>query len=546
MPRSTNLLPAKGLFSIDNLSKNPELPYFIVQSPRRFVARLAENLNNTFNGVYFVIAVYPARGTFYVAPKELPFVKKHKRILARTRNIQELLKYFSKSEPETLHAIYPIERYGRRLGTLLLVAKEKQEAEFIQVSKMLEQLVPHISSLLWGSLQTAKLLKENRALKDALRRLENRIRFDAISEASAGVAHEFNNILGAIESQLELMWAQARNPKLNHICPVHELIKDKINSVRELIADGKLIVSRLKGFDVQKEKYEPISIRKVLLDAFKLFYPKLKMKELEEKKDVDIKVLSLQDATVIGSATELKEVITNLLLNAVDAIEGKGTISIGTNINKGKITVFVADTGMGMGSRELSKIFMPYYTTKEKGTGLGLALSLKIVRSHGGTIEVESVPGKGSVFRVMLPVAKKGTVALAAFAPAEEPECNLDILFVDDNDIFRQSTSELLRQKGFSVTEACSYEEALKKCSEHRFDFAILDLYIPPKSGEEIAREILKLSPTTRLIYTTGSIEDATERIFNPPAPIIQKPFKIEELLKLLVKNISSIEHKAA
>jgi CheY-like chemotaxis protein len=242
----------------------------------------------------------------------------------------------------------------------------------------------------------------------------------------------------------------------------------------------------------------------------------------------------------------------NLCVNARDAIEGKGIIAINTKriyidsevakvYTDGSEGLFVAleviDNGMGMDQEVVQRIFEPFYTTKEqgKGTGLGLSMIYGFVKSHKGFLDVESSPGKGSVFRVFLPATDEVDIQQEKGPLLKTDKGKEHILVVDDEYVLRDFLEQALRGYGYVVSLAENGEQAVKlfQLKPDKIDLVILDMIMPKMDGEQALKEIRKLNESVPVIITSGySDKEKLEAISQMKiAGIIHKPFRIDKLL---------------
>jgi CheY-like chemotaxis protein/anti-sigma regulatory factor (Ser/Thr protein kinase) len=233
----------------------------------------------------------------------------------------------------------------------------------------------------------------------------------------------------------------------------------------------------------------------------------------------------------MGDATQIHQVIINLCTNAYQAMQDKGgtlevklsevDVAYDETVEKigmqpGRhLQLLVIDEGCGMDAAVLNRIFEPYYTTKEqgKGTGLGLSVIHGIVKNHRGDITVTSSPGKGTTFKVYLPIIEDGDIA-AEFEPANEAaKGNERILLIDDEEQIVSMEQKMLENLGYEVTARTDSSEALREFSEkpQNFDLVITDMTMPHITGDELAQKLLDIKPDIPVILCTGFNEDITE-----------------------------------
>jgi len=246
---------------------------------------------------------------------------------------------------------------------------------------------------------------------------------------------------------------------------------------------------------------------------------------------------------VIGSAPELREVLTNLIFNAVDAMPVGGTITVRTSAEEGQVRIAVSDTGFGMTEDEKARCLEPFFTTKgEAGTGLGLAVVYGIIQRHGGTIEIDSEKGKGTTFSLLLPATT------LVESEAKEDDSNtvrraLNVLVVDDQDIICELIAAHLSADGHQPVMISDATDALRRFEESPFDLLVTDQSMPGMSGEQLARSVKERKPETRVIMLTGFGNDvmtnsnSTEGIDR----VLAKPVSSDQLRKAIFEVTNPI-----
>jgi CheY-like chemotaxis protein len=247
-------------------------------------------------------------------------------------------------------------------------------------------------------------------------------------------------------------------------------------------------------------------------------------------------------AYVKGDAVELREVLVNMIYNAVDAMPSGGEVRVSTQETRERVVVCITDTGTGMGPEVKQRLFDPFFTTKGKaGTGMGLAVSFGIIRRHEGSIEVDSEPGRGTTFRISLPkVAPAATDNAKNLLIAEgitTDEDKVRILVVDDETHVREVLIEALEGEGCEVVSAPSGEIALALFDQYdgKFDAVFTDIGMPEMSGWELVNEIRERSKTIPLAIVSGwadAISVQTRNAVNADW-VIAKPFDINKISKI-------------
>jgi CheY-like chemotaxis protein len=259
------------------------------------------------------------------------------------------------------------------------------------------------------------------------------------------------------------------------------------------------------------------------------------------------------DLTVMADSGQISQVLMNLATNARDAMPEKGCLTISTEsvvldhefIKKhgyGKLGTYallsVTDTGTGMDEKAKEKIFEPFFTTKEvgQGTGLGLSIVYGIVKQHNGYITCYSEPGKGTTFKIYLPmikreIAKTETVVLPPVSSGTET-----VLIAEDDAAVRTFVKAVLEQFGYKVIEAVDGEDAISRFTENqdRVQLLILDVIMPKKNGKEVYEEIRKDQPDVKVIFSSGYTADLLRKkgVIEEDLIVISKPVSPTELLK--------------
>jgi CheY-like chemotaxis protein len=282
------------------------------------------------------------------------------------------------------------------------------------------------------------------------------------------------------------------------------------------------------------------------------------------RKDISINVELDPELEVFeGDAGQIEQLVLNLLLNAGDAMPGQGTLDIRTcNVSHEEISgevftpkegpylmIAVHDTGIGMDEETRERIFEPFFTTKQmgRGTGLGLASVYGAVKGHGGYIDVDSEIGKGTTFRIYLPVERSGKAEEAAEPQPEDPEPSQapsrgTILLVDDEQAVLKVATEILRKLRFSVLAAKEGEEALRLFRDNRQEIVlvILDIVMPRMGGSEVFQQLRDIAPGVKVLLCSGySIQGEADRLIGMGASgFIQKPFSFQSLEQSIVDII--------
>ncbi len=318
----------------------------------------------------------------------------------------------------------------------------------------------------------------------------------ALGQLASGVAHDFNNSLAAILGRTQLLRRQTKDDAL-----VRNL--DIIQTAAE---DAAATVRRIQTFARKSpvREFELLDVRGLLNDAVEITRTRWENEARLRGLDYDVTLDAEHGLQTLGSASELREVFVNLIVNAVDAMPTGGKLEISCERIGTDLRLRFADSGTGMPEDVRQKIFDPFFTTKgAQGTGLGLSVSYSIIERHEGTINVTSELGSGTVFTIDLPGKIVASVEEAApEVPVEMPP--LSILVVDDESAVRETLADMLEALNHRVVLAQSGQEALQKLAGGDFDFVFTDLAMPEMDGWETARGIRKRKPDMRIVLVTG------------------------------------------
>jgi signal transduction histidine kinase/ActR/RegA family two-component response regulator/predicted negative regulator of RcsB-dependent stress response len=347
----------------------------------------------------------------------------------------------------------------------------------------------------------------------------------ALGELSFGVAHNVNNTLTGILGRAQLLMR-------NHTDPA------KIEAALEMIIksaeDGAHIIRRIQDFARQRpsREFETVSVAELLKDSCEMTRPRWEARS----EPVRFAVHADCEAMVKGDPVELREVLVNMVYNAVDAMPFGGEVRVSTQETRDRVIICITDTGTGMTAEVKQRLFDPFFTTKGKaGTGMGLAVSFGIIRRHDGSIDVESEPGRGTTFKISLPkvapVVQRNSGNLSL-----KPEHNtkVRILVVDDETHVRDVLIEALEAEGCEVVSAQSAEIALALFDQYEghIDAVFTDIGMPDMSGWELVTEIRQRSKDVHVAIVSGWADAISVETRNTVKAdwVIAKPFDIDKI----------------
>jgi two-component system cell cycle sensor histidine kinase/response regulator CckA len=376
-----------------------------------------------------------------------------------------------------------------------------------------------------------------------LKVLESQLRqaqkMEAVGQLAGGIAHDFNNILTAIigYSHLLLMKMEAGNPDR----PFMEQIISSSERAAHL-THSLLAFSRKQVVDLK-----PIYLNDIIRRLEHLLGRVI-------GEDVEFEtILAEERLPILADSMHIEQVLMNLAANARDAMPNGGTLRIKTETviigedfvrthSYGRpgtyASLSVTDTGIGMEENIKRRIFEPFFTTKEvgKGTGLGLSMVYGIIKQHNGYITVDSEPGKGTTFRIYLPLMPAGAIEELPPAPAENMRGTETILLAEDDKIVRDLTRHVLMNSGYTVIEAVDGEDAVRQYfnAGKGIDLLIFDIIMPKKNGKEAYLEINKAQPDIKTLFMSGYTADIVYKkgILEADYDVVMKPVSPVEFLK--------------
>jgi len=383
--------------------------------------------------------------------------------------------------------------------------------------------------------------EQRRELEDRMRHAQ---KLEGLGVMAGGIAHDFNNLLTPIlgNASLALLDLPTGSPARQRIEKIHSA------ALRAAALTNQMLAYAGSGHVAA----DPQDLSRIVSEITQLFDASI------PSQTTVVYSLDPNLPMIAGDDAQLSQIVMNLLTNAVEALgDGKGQITVATGTTQidtafmhgstfgvllpagTYVHLEVSDTGCGMDQETRSRIFDPFFTTKFTGRGLGLAAVLGVVRGHGGAIEIESEPGRGTCFRVLFPRATgESTEAVAETVSAEDWHGSGTVLVVDDDEGVLDLAGETLRRAGMTVLTAGNGREGIEVFIRHRdeIDAVFLDRTMPDISGEDAFDEIRRVRPDARVVLVSGYSEEHAARNFEARDLVgfLQKPFRTEMLIKKL------------
>ncbi len=396
-----------------------------------------------------------------------------------------------------------------------------------------------------GSIFLGRDVTEHRLLENQLRQAQ---KMEAVGRMAGGLAHDFNNLLTVIKGYCDITIAK--------LTPEDELY-DKIRQINKAAERAESLTRQLLSFSRhQVMRLVTINLNSLIMDIKKMLVRLI---------SADIELLTWLDESILNIRADyghIEQIIMNLAVNARDAMQGGGTLTIETqnvtldrrHLLKGKriktedyVMLSISDTGSGMDEETQERIFEPFFTTKEegKGTGLGLSTVYGIVGQSNGHIIVETELGKGTVFKIYFPSISKETDAENIHKKVTEQLIGTEtILVVEDQPDVLRFTSEALHMYGYKVLEAPNAGGALLICEEYkeRIQLIITDVIMPKMNGLQLVRRLGRTLPDLKVLFMSGYTYNIIEEQgdLEPGQNFLQKPFTAVGLLRLVRKILDN------
>lgn len=408
--------------------------------------------------------------------------------------------------------------------------------------------------------RTNQLLREEitvrKRAEETVRKQEEELRqsqkLEAVGRLAGGIAHEFNNLLQAIGGYTSFA--------MEGLHAEDQRYQD-LQQVRQATERATTLTRQLLGFSRRKPLCRRnIDVNQLIADLAVMIRPVIgEHIEFEVRQGTDI-------GYVHADPGELHQALLNLCLNARDAMPSGGKLVLRTeNVTLSKafngfdsrmapgryVVVYVSDTGCGMGPEVRERAFEPFYTTKEvgEGTGLGLARVYGVVQQHGGTVHVDSEPGKGTTLKVYLPATDTTTDTGNEESVASAAGGTETILLAEDEKMVRDFAVRILTDAGYSVVVASNGEEAVRLFDENsdKISLVLLDAVMPKLVGREAYRHIKEIDPETKVVFCTGYDPETAQvnAILGEDVRLVEKPFDPDELLRT-VRDVLDVEEQCA
>jgi CheY-like chemotaxis protein len=321
-------------------------------------------------------------------------------------------------------------------------------------------------------------------------------------------------------------------------------LRKSLEVIEEAALEGAHTVRRIQNFSRKKtddKSLNPVDLNDVIESSLEL--TKVRWKDEAQSNDIKITIEKQfsRMPSISGNASEMIELFTNLINNAIDAMPQGGEIAIKSFTKNGQVNITIKDTGIGIPEAIRDRIFDPFFTTKGvQSTGLGLSAAYGIIKRHKGTIVVDGAPGEGTVFAMTFPVCEEA-IEEQQVKPKGKTHDKVRILVIEDEKDIRDLIVDILQMNGFDVEIASSGSQGIKLFQEKKFDLVFTDLGMPGMSGWQVAKEIKMIDKKTPVALITGwQIQLKNAEMKEKGVDLyINKPFKVDQLLQLVQEGMA-------
>ena len=485
------------------------------------------------------------RNLFNESRDAIFFVDKDGRFIDVNQAALELYGYESKEEFLRLHITDLIAKEEDRRRIVRELRKQGFVRSFETIHRRKDGQEIYVRDTATAIFDEKRQIKEYIGIvRDVtqLKRLEQQFmqaqKMEVVGRLTGGIAHDFNNMLTVVMGGLQMVQTMlpSDHPAHKYIKIASDASEKTASFVKQLLAFSRRQILELK----------PVNVNDLVAEV-----ARVTRKTLREDIELDI-VLTKARPIVRADTAQMNQVLLNLMVNAQDAMEKGGRITIETYVagideeyvrthpeaKKGQFAVIaLSDTGKGIPKEIVDKIFEPFFTTKKDGTGLGLSVCYGIVKWHGGFMNVYSEVDRGTTFKVYLPLAE-GEVEERKQEKEAAKGGSETILLVEDDERVRRITEGMLHKLGYRVLVARDGEEAIEVFKEKagEIDLCLMDLVMPKKGGMETFDELRRMREDVRVVFMTGYAENSihADFILKEGLGLLSKPFTVEVLAKKL------------
>jgi signal transduction histidine kinase/CheY-like chemotaxis protein len=422
----------------------------------------------------------------------------------------------------------------------ILIAARRERASFSSLDcEFLRQLSEHVALAAHQAQLHAALQAAYEDLRQTQQAVLQQERLRALGQMASGIAHDINNAISPASLYIDTLLEREQG--------LSTRAREQLATVGQAIDDVAQTVNRLREFyrPREAESLQRVDLNRLVAQVIEL--TRARWSDIPQQRGAVVQVttdLMADLPLVIGAETEIRDGLTNLIFNAVDAMPEGGMLTLRTRATEAGASVDVRDSGIGMDEDTRRRCLEPFFTTKGlSGTGLGLATVFGMVQRHAGRLEIASEPGKGTTISMTFPIHAPTTAAVELPTPRLRPPPGLRILLVDDDPLLLSSLRDVLEADGHRVTTSNGGRQGIDEfvaALERRkpFGVVITDLGMPHIDGRKVAAAVRRAAPVTPIILLTGWGQRLMDDDDIPPhvSRVLTKPPKLDELRTALVE----------
>lgn len=445
-------------------------------------------------------------------------------------------RYLPKGTSTRSEAVFPLKIRDQIFGVLNIESNEANRFDEEDL-KVLSSFASQLSISIENAQLFSNLKQTLQELKHAQDQMVQAEKLRAMGEMASGVAHDFNNVLAVILGNVQLLLHQ-----LDHLSL--EEIREGLKVIERSSKDGAETVRRIQEFTGMRRDKEfiTLSLNKIVEEVIIITQPRWRDQVQKQGIQIELSTQLGEIPLIMGNPHELREVLTNIIFNAVDAMPKGGKLTIATQSQtEDWVEVRISDTGIGMTEEVKKRVFDPFFTTKGvTNSGLGMSVSFGIIKRHGGEILIESEPGKGTTFIIHLPKGYEEEESVVKEVAPIKGVRRARVLVIDDDESVRDILSRILETQGHQVIVACDGEEGIEQFKSEPFDLVFTDLGMPRLSGWEVGKTIKEIDPKVPIAMITGwGVELDREKMNESGINlIVSKPFNFDQVIQLVAEAL--------
>ncbi|MBA4388565.1 MAG: hypothetical protein C0404_11325 [Verrucomicrobia bacterium] len=448
-------------------------------------------------------------------------------VVQRLRQLGEWARSVSERNLDTTKPAKGHDEVGelsRSLSEMTMKLSQSREAMVKEVAehKRVADALRESNALVSGALEK---------LKRAQQQMVQQERYHTLEQVIKGVAHDFNNALMPIIGASEYLLRYPESLKEPAV------LDEQLRAINEASMQARDQMKKLAQFFAQPKKGDTqwVDVSAVAEKAIEVTQPKWREEARAQQHEIVLKKRLGKVALIDGNEHELVEAVVNLIMNSIDAMPRGGAISVVTDQTPEAVTIDVADNGEGMSREVKERCLEPFYSTKGmEGTGMGLSVVSGVVKAHGGKMEIDSAPGKGTRIRLLLPLAAQEQEDTFRTKKIRKLDRKLSILVVDDDQRSRLIAAKILAKEGHTVDVAEGGKIAIEKFRNGRYDLVITDRAMPDISGDAVAKMVKEIRSNVPVMLMTGfgDVMIADAAMPEGVDAVVPKPVGIDELLR--------------